>query len=308
MTAAAATKALKHAPGLSIVEAPLLAERTTMRLGGHALAEARIENDKGLEALPEFLARMGGKPAILGKGSNLLVADGHLPLVLISLHGSRETWFAGESEDTVLLGADAELPLPGLLSRAASLGLSGLENLCGIPGTVGGALAMNAGSFGADMGTAVRQITAFLPGRGLTILNHEQVDMQYRSFAVKGHENWYLITGAVFALQKAPEERIREAMAGFYAQKRSTQPVTARSAGCVFKNPHPGHPAGKLLQEAGLRGFKLGGMAFSQIHANFLVNEGNGTFAQAMELIALARDKVRERSGFSLELEVCVWP
>ncbi len=97
-------------------------------------------------------------------------------------------------------------------------------------------------------------------------------------------------------------------MARVYRQKKSTQPVTAWSAGCVFKNPHAGHPAGRLLQDAGMRGRRLGGMAFSAIHANFLVNEGKGTFEQAMELISMARDNVRASSGFSLELEVRLWP
>ena len=97
-------------------------------------------------------------------------------------------------------------------------------------------------------------------------------------------------------------------MRDVYAKKQQSQPVTAWSAGCVFKNPAPDAPAGRLLDEVGLRGFRLGGMAFSAMHANFLINEGNGTFAQAMELIDMAREKVSQRFGHALEMEVRLWP
>ena len=130
----------------------------------------------------------------------------------------------------------------------------------------------------------------------------------YRKCELRGHDGWFLVCAVTLELARGDKESIRSRMREIYQRKQQSQPVTAWSAGCVFKNPAPDAPAGRLIEEAGLRGTRLGGMAFSPVHANFLVNEGGGTFEQAMELIELAREKVRARSGHELELEVRLWP
>lgn len=293
--------------GLIIFDSPSLAERTTIRLGGEAIAEVRICGLSGLERLPGLLSRIGGRVCVMGEGSNIIARHGKLPLLLLSLALEEEPRIVEDRNGRVLLSVPASMRLPALLAYAAGLGLSGLESLCGIPGSVGGAVAMNAGSFGAEIGPLVRSIRLFSPLWGLAERKSEDFVFAYRSCEPCGHTGWFLVCAVTLELTRDDKDAIRARMRDVYARKQQSQPVTARSAGCVFKNPAPDAPAGRLLEEAGLRGKRLGGMAFSPVHANFLVNEGNGTFEQAMELIETAREKVRGRSGRELELEVRLW-
>jgi UDP-N-acetylmuramate dehydrogenase len=245
----------------------------------------------------------------LGRGSNLLVREGLLPLVVVSLDLKTDFSVREEGKGGILrAGADA--PLAALLARAASLGFSGLEGLTGIPGSVGGALVMNAGSYGSSMSGTVRSARIFTRDRGLREVEAEGFAFAYRECRLKGNgsDGDFLVAEVALELLREKPGRIRERMEEIFRQKQAGQPMSARSAGCVFKNPHPDHPAGRLLEEAGLRGKECGGMRFSPVHANFLENTGQGSFLQAEELIAMARAAVEERSGFFLELEVRVWP
>ena len=135
----------------------------------------------------------------------------------------------------------------------------------------------------------------------------EAFTFAYRKCELPDHPDWFLVCAVTLELAKGDRDAIRGRMRDFYSRKQQSQPVAAWSAGCVFKNPAADAPAGRLLEEAGLRGARLGGMVFSPMHANFLVNEGDGTFEQAWELIETAREKVRGRSGYDLELEVRLW-
>lgn len=294
--------------GFIILDSPSLAERTTIRLGGEAIAEVRISDLSGLERLPGLLARIGGRVRVMGEGSNIIARPGKLPLLLLSLAPVEGPRVIEDKGDSVLLHVPAGMRLPALLAHTAGLGLSGLEGLCGIPGSVGGAVAMNAGSFGAEIGSLTSSIQLFSPLWGLTEREAKDVTFSYRVCEPHGHGGWFLVCAVTLELAKGDKDDIRARMREVYARKQQSQPVTAWSAGCVFKNPASGAPAGRLLEEAGFRGKKAGGMAFSSVHANFLVNEGGGTFDQAMELIETAREKVRGRSGHELELEVRLWP
>lgn len=294
--------------GFIIIEAPSLAERTSIRLGGSAVAEVRVSDTACLEKMPGLLARIGGQVRVMGEGSNIIARDGKLPLLLLSLAPVKGPQVVQDQGDTVLLRVPGGMRLPALIAHAANLGLSGLEGLCGIPGSVGGAVCMNAGSFGVEMGPLVRSALLFSPQWGLTERSADNFSFSYRHCSLEEHPGWFLVCAVTLALKKGNRDEIRARMREIYMRKQQQQPVTAWSAGCVFKNPHPAAPAGRLLDEAGLRGFRLGDMSFSATHANFLVNEGNGSSAQAMELIALAKDKVRASSGYELELEVRVWP
>ena len=297
--------------GLTIFEAPLLKERTSIRLGGPAIAEIRVSSAAGLEQLPETALRVGGSGVRIepfGAGTNVLARDQELPLVLITQDVWQETRVVGQAQDRVLLKADAAQKLPALLAKAASLGLGGLEGLTGIPGSVGGAVAMNAGSYGVSIGELAHSVDVFSPARGLTEVPARDFVFAYRSCRWIDHEGWFLITGVTLALPKSDGRLVRERMREVYAKKRASQPVTARSAGCVFKNPAPEHPAGRLLEQAGLKGLSRGGMYFSTVHANFMVNDGTGNSDDAMYLIELAKDKVYRETGHTLETEVRVWP
>jgi UDP-N-acetylmuramate dehydrogenase len=352
---------VKHAPhALRIGDAPPLSELTGIRLGGKPVAEIVLQGKAGVEKLPDLVAELGGLPAVIGKGSNIIAADGDLPLVLIRQETREKASFARHGAE-VRVTAPAGLPLPVLLNAAAAAGLGGLEGLAGIPGSVGGAVAMNAGSFGTEIGSLLRSLTVFSPrlglreirtgaeqsgdsfkclgpligedvfrpcpehsgergkgGEGRTLpVGSAATEFSYRrarclglpfgSPAPAAGDFPVLLLEAVFALSESEKDTVRGRMRAFSAEKRLRQPISAASAGCVFKNPAPDAPAGRLLEEAGMKGRALGGMRFSSLHAGFLVNEGGGSCAAALELIDTAVEAVRRHSGFILEKEVCLW-
>lgn len=299
---------MKIEQGYTLFDAPSLATRTSIRLGGAAIAEVRLKGPAGLEALPALTARLGGSVALFGEGTNIIAAEGDLPLVLVAQEPDFGLRIEEEREKSVIVRVEAGLRLPALLSRTATMGLSGLEGLAGIPGSVGGATAMNAGSYGVTFGELTRSLRIFTPGLGLVELPATDMVFAYRSCTLKERPEPFLVHEVCLELRKSSRQAVRESMRAVYMKKQATQPVTARSAGCVFKNPAPDAPAGRLLEEAGLKGLSVGGMRFSPLHANFLVNEGNGRHAEALELISLAQERVLDHSGHSLELEVRLWP
>lgn len=192
--------------------------------------------------------------------------------------------------------------------------MGGLTGLAGIPGLLGGAVAGNAGSFGDDIKGCLSGVSLFSPALGRVSLQAGELEMGYRHFNLPqldgeaaGPRDWFIIEGAEFNCAKANPDLLRDRFGECLAQKRRSQPVGEAGAGCIFKNPSEG-PAGKLLDEAGFKGRARGGMSFSELHANFMVNDGSGTSAQAFELIDEAREAVRQAFGVRLELEVKVWP
>ena len=164
---------------------------------------------------------------------------------------------------------------------------------------------MNAGSYGTEIGDLITRIRIWSPGQGLFWLDRDQCDFGYRHFAPKIPLGKGLVWQVELGLAEGQPKQVRKVMQENYERKKATQPVTARSAGCVFKNPE-GTSAGLLLDKAGMKGARLGGMAFSEMHANFLVNTGNGTSEDALELIDQAREKVKEQFGIILDLEVII--
>lgn len=285
-------------------------DRTTLRLGGTTLAELLLRADADLDHLAQLLVTEGGRFLALGAGSNLLCADGDLPLVLCSVGNVSEPEME-PGENCVLVRTGAGLKFPVLLGWTSRNGLSGLENLTGIPGSVGGAVAMNAGSYGTCMADVINRVRLWTPEEGLNWVDASACCFGYRRFSLGGEmcspDPFYLVWEVELRLQPSLPDKVRAAMRYTMARKRVTQPVTAWSAGCVFKNPE-GHRAGKLLDQAGMRGKRLGGMAFSELHANFLVNLGQGTASQALELLETGRAAVRDRFGIALETEVIVLP
>ena len=284
---------------------PLLSERTTLRLGGPALAELLPETEEDALALPERLRRWGGRPFVIGAGSNLLAQDGELGLTLIRPRFCEGPEVTGEEDGRVLVRAGAGLPLPRLLRFCAAQELGGLEGLVGIPGSVGGAVAMNAGSFGVETCRLLHSLRVCCDGR-VEEVPGIAIHYGYRSceLPVRGEFLPPVILSATFGLTRTKRNVITSLLRHNIFKKKSTQPVTAWSAGCVFKNPPGGASAGKLLDEAGFRGRRLGGMAFSSMHANFLINEGKGSAAAALDLIDEAAACVRQRFGIALKLEV----
>ncbi|MDR2504060.1 MAG: FAD-binding protein [Deltaproteobacteria bacterium] len=301
--------------GLRVSAAPPLAELTSIRLGGAPLARVQVEDERACSALPETLRSLGGRPVVLGRGSNILAGPGPLPLVLLELGESfkkQKLLVLEEDECKVTLKASAAMPLPLFLHDLAELGLGGLSGLAGIPGALGGAVAMNAGSFGHEMADCLRTVRLFSPGTGLVTLEQGEWQAGYRNFTLpalslaEGGDGWFIITELIFRCPRMKAEDVRRHMRLCLEQKYRAQPVHERSAGCVFKNPPEG-PAGRLMEECGLKGRRKGGISFSELHANFLLNDGQGRPEEALELMEEARAEVLKRHGARLETEVRLW-
>ncbi len=272
-----------------------LAGHTTWQVGGPAdlfLAPAdRTDLHSALRLLDE--AKIPWVP--LGAGSNLLVRDGGVRGAVIHLGNLQELSFDGDG--SVHVGAG--LPLMALIRAAARQGLAGLESLAGIPGTVGGAVAMNAGAGGQDLSQVVRTVTLAGSG-GEETREAAALAFGYRRSALPDS---LVITAATLNFKPGQPEALDEEIRRRLAHRRSAQAVGGPNAGSVFKNP-PGRQAWQLIDEAGMRGAAVGGARVSAKHANFIVNDGSATAADILELMVRIQRAVRERSGVALEPEV----
>ncbi|SDB09824.1 UDP-N-acetylmuramate dehydrogenase [Desulfonatronum thiosulfatophilum] len=293
---------------MRILTDPVLAERTTLRLGGAAIAEIILEDERDLDGLQVQLASLGGEALVLGEGSNVLAKDGRLPLVLVRLVQPGEPEVLETGRDFALIQVPAALRLPRLLAWCRSRGFGGLEQWTGIPGSVGGAVAMNAGSYGVEMVHVLEQVRIWTPTQGCVWKEAADMEFGYRRFDSGMDDALQIVVAIRLRLGLSTPSMIRNRMQQWYGRKKQTQPVTMASAGCVFKNPAPEQPAGKLLDQAGLRGFELGKMAFSDKHANFLVNLGGGSASDAFELLDMARERVWKHFGVALATEVRIIP
>lgn len=289
------------------ISRPNLSRLTTLRLGGHAVAEFVLEEKKDLAALFPKVSSLGLPMLVIGKGSNILAMDGELPLVLVRPAFNDKPEIVGQSGEKVFVKVGSGCNLSSLLGFCLRNGLSGLEGLCGIPASVGGAIAMNAGSFGMDTFQSLEQITVATEN-GFFDFKKNQLKPSYRRLEIPQIGSGWIVTNSIFGLTRRPKDGIFRAMHLNFFDKKSKQPITAYTAGCVFKNPSPQIPAGKLLDMAGFRGKRHGGVAFSARHANFLVNEGHGSAEAAQALIREAQDVVWHKFGYQLDLEVKVVP
>ena len=288
-------------------DAPTLAQRTTLRLGGRVLGEVCLSEPSAAGFLPEIATRLGGKLVCLGAGSNILAGEGPLSLVVVRNTMPPAISLVEEDQAGCVVRATASVRLPKLIRYAAAAGLSGLEGLSGIPGTVGGAVAMNAGSYGQCIGDTLVALEIVTGLGDQKRFFRDALAFEYRAMTHPEAHSWWMVTAAEFRLTRKSPEMVHARGRECINQKRATQPVTAASAGCVFKNPSPDNPAGKLLDAAGFKGKRLGGMAFSSMHANFLVNEGGGTSSEALALLDEAMRRVVVTSGIMLEPEVKLW-
>ncbi|WP_432737960.1 UDP-N-acetylmuramate dehydrogenase [Maridesulfovibrio sp. FT414] len=288
---------------LTLLHKPDMSALTSLGIGGKARVLAKVRDENGLDELARFVESEGPKLLAIGEGSNMLAGDGELDLALIQVErDSRPEATVSGSRVRV----PADMRLPALLAVLIRNGLSGMEGLAGIPGSVGGSVAMNAGSYGTDMAASVSRVRIWTPGSGLVWKDAAELDWGYRHFSARTDE-FTIIWEAEFELSEAGEEKVRAGVKETFAKKKATQPVLEKTAGCVFKNPE-GHSAGRLLDEAGFKGRELGGMAFSEMHANFLVNRGGGTASQALELMAQAKEAVLAKFGVTLKPEVIILP
>ncbi len=236
---------------------------------------------------------------VLGGGSNLLVRDEGVPGVVLRLS---DPAFSRITVEGTIVTAGSGASLSHLISHSVKAGLAGLDTLVGIPGTVGGALHGNAGGKSGDIGQHVRSVRVVTITGDSFVREEDELEFAYRSSSL----NELIILEAKFALHHEDPEEITRRMRKLWIMKKATQPLTFQSAGCIFKNPR-GMSAGWLIDQAGLKGTRIGEAEFSDRHANFIVTHPGATSKDVHRLIDLARSKVSEQFGVDLELEVQIW-
>lgn len=281
-----------------------LAPLTTWKIGGPARYLAVPADLEDVYRLMRLAYDRGWPLWFLGRGSNLLIDDGGLPGLTLHLAQSLQT--IERRGDTLRVGAGASLPR--LARTAAELGFSGFEFLAGIPGTVGGAVRLNAGAEGQTMAGVLSRVWVATPQLQLRELRVHELDLGYRTSRLLNFPHW-LVAEAEFTL-KTPDspEAIKTRMRELVAARKARQPANPRSCGSVFKNPTPGAPAGRLIEQAGFKGHRVGEAIVSRKHANFILNQGRATAVQVKALVADIQEKVWLTQKVALEREVVFLP
>lgn len=277
-----------------------MSDHTTFRVGGPAETFLIPHNEKEAAALLRLFSDCEEPFFVLGNGSNLLVSDkGYQGTVILIDRNMDGCEIRGEE-----LTAQAGALLVRLASRAQAAGLAGLEFASGIPGTVGGAVTMNAGAYGSEIKDVVTSVRLFdAKKKEIVEIPGEDMHFSYRHSLVK--EGMYTVLGATFRLHGDDPEEILKRMEELREKRTSKQPLEYPSAGSTFKRPE-GSFAGKLIEEAGLKGYRVGGAMVSEKHAGFVINEDHATAQDIITLIRKIREQVYERSGILLEPEVCM--
>ena len=281
---------------MRIEEGVELARHTTLGTGGPAQAFARPETQAEAEELLRWAEERSLGVAVVGLGSNLLVADAGVDLLVLKLAGELATV---EIEGDVLrVGGGATNAVA--LHRARAAGLGAFEFACAIPGTIGGGIWMNAGAYGGDFaGVLERALVATADGSGW--LTAAELGLSYRHSELRHGQ---VVLRAELRLRPRPPEEVKAEVRELNARRKAAQPTNRRTFGSVFKNPDHELSAGRMLEACGLKGHRIGGAQISPKHANFIENAGGATSADVLALIAEARRRARERFAVALEPEV----
>ena len=286
-------------PELTILHEAPMSRLTTFRIGGNARRMAQVKTCAELSALLS-LAEEGEFPyLLLGNGSNLLISDQGIDRLVIHTDAMDRI----ERVDDTTLYAQAGVSLARLAVFAQKNALTGLEFAHGIPGTLGGAVCMNAGAYGGEMCQVVSEVTAWLPGKGVCTMMPEELMLSYRHSYFTDHEG--VVLSAKLKLNQGDEADIRARMEDLIRRRKEKQPLEFPSAGSTFKRPE-GHFAGALIEQCGLKGASVGGAQVSEKHAGFIINTGGATCADVLALIEKIRAVVLERTGVALEPEIRV--
>lgn len=289
-------RALLALPGVKVLRNEPLADHVSMGVGGPARWFAEAADREALRGLLALL-RGGTTPwSMLGGGSNTLFGDAGFEGVIVHLGRGFRTIEPGPDAETVRAGAGANVS--AVMNFAKRRGLAGAEFFAGIPGTLGGALAGNAGAGGEDACSIADEVEVIDSEGRETVRKRGEFQFAYRFSQLRDD----VILGATLRLRADSMEAI-EARIQKHLSKRWEQPVGERSSGCMFKNP-PGDFAGRLIDQAGLKGLRIGGMRVSEEHANFMINDGSGTAAEIEQLIGEVRRRVMEKAGVELDGEV----
>jgi UDP-N-acetylmuramate dehydrogenase len=293
LKAALAELEVELRPGIS------LAELTHLGIGG-TTDLLRAHKHDSIPVLLNLLDEHGIAHKFLGGGSNLLVMDGELPFVVLQLvKADPEVVIEGN-----MATIDAAADLGRTVTFCAKNNLGGMEGLIGVPGTVGGALRMNAGAYGTQIGSYVREVKVYRAAeRKMETLRGKDISFEYRHTSFAPDD---MMLSVKLELPSKPYQEILQGIRICNEKRRNSQPLGQKSAGCIFKNP-PGGSAGRMIDELGLKGHAVGDAKVSERHANFFVNTGHASAADMLALIADVRERVRAAYGVTLENEVIVW-
>lgn len=279
-----------------VIEHVPLNEYTTYRVGGIARALVIVDDKEALKKLIRFLEEKKMKWKILGNGSNLIFQDGFYDGILISLSNLNQI----EINDTFIT-VEAGYPLPKLAMKAAKSSLTGLEFAAGIPGTVGGALFMNAGAYKSDMGYVVKEVTFLDENLEEKVFTNRECDFHYRTSYFKKHPKCICLSTTI-SLKHGMKEAILAVMEDRRKRRVESQPLEYPSAGSVFRNPE-GDYAGRLIESLGYKGKMFGGAMVSEKHANFIINKNHATASDIIRLIHDIQKRVKKEYGIDLKLE-----
>ena len=278
-----------------------LAKHTSFRIGGPAQAMAFPKNTEALSACLKAAAELGIRPRILGAGTNILAPDAGVDGLILCL---KENFDGMEQTDATHIRVMSGVTMTRAAVFAANLGLSGLEFAHGIPGTVGGGVYMNAGAYGGEICQVCSRVAVMDPEGSLRIIPGAEMEFSYRHSRLEREPG--IVVWAEFSLTPAEPDTVKEKMRELMAKRKASQPLELPSAGSAFKRPVGGYAAA-LIDQAGLKGFRVGGAAVSEKHAGFAVNLGGATAKDVLILLQQVSDKVWENSGIRLEPEIRLW-
>ncbi len=286
--------------GRVVLNAPM-SEHTTLRVGGPADLLIYPADRNDLVQVLALLAERDIPYLPLGNGSNLVVRDGGIRGAVINLgEGFSELELREEPDGSPAIRVGAGTSLRRLVRWAVDQGISGLEALTGIPGAVGGAVAMNAGAWGTCMGDRVLRLEGVTPDGEPHLFDRESLHFGYRTLDLPPG---FVVTGALLSGAPATPAEVKARAQEYFKRRRDTQPTQEPSAGSVFKNP-PGRAAGQLIDECGLKGVRVGDAEVSRIHANFIVNAGKAAASQVVALMGMIQERVYVKHRLKLEPEV----
>lgn len=290
--------------GLPFAEQEPLAAHTTFRIGGPAAFWCTPRDQQQLIQTLACCRQAGVRVYLLGNGSNTLFADEGFDGAVVDLRGLNPPVRTKEDGEQTLITASAGMTLGRLCGEAQQRALAGLEFACGIPGTVGGAVYMNAGAYGGELKDVLEQVTFLDEELNLRTLPASQLEMGYRTSVFEKNPAWCILS-ATLRLQQGDAGAILAQMQDYLDRRKTKQPLEWPSAGSTFKRPQ-GAFAGRLIEDCGLRGFTVGGAQISEKHCGFVINRGGATCADVVALTEEVKRIVREKTGYVLEREIRV--
>lgn len=281
-----------------------MSAHTSFKIGGPADAFIYAEETEIINSVFDFADENGIPVTVIGNGTNLLVSDAGIEGIVLAIKSINQSYVFtpdSEIEEGVFVNVSAGTLLSSFAKTAAKAGFSGTEPLAGIPGSVGGAVAMNAGAYGGEIKDIIYSAQVLDKEHNIITLSAEELELEYRNSAVL--KKGYIVLSARFFLKRGNAEESLAKIADFNGRRRDKQPLEYPSAGSTFKRP-TGYFAGKLIEDAGLRGFSVGGAQVSEKHCGFVINKGGADCKEVCKLIEEVKRRVFENSGVTLEPEV----